>query len=203
MCNKDKEDLVDTAALEYIEYGKSRRFDQRPSCSGRARWWDLGNRRLPQLAFNYLISSTAKTLYALDGCFTSDNFQEIHMDSDLTPSLCVSLNSTLFQLMVNMAGRSNFGGGLLKIQTYEVAELFCLDPNTIAFDDVSIFTLTSWDMLEPSGERRTLDAAIFDALNLTQGERDAVYEAVIDLVQARLRKAGSLKVDQPADLNND
>jgi len=36
------------------------------------------------------------------------------------------------------------------------------------------------------------DNIIFDALNLTQGERDAVYEAVINLVEARLKKAGSV-----------
>ena len=42
MCGKDREDLDGTAALEYIEWGESQEFDQRPSCSGRARWWDLG-----------------------------------------------------------------------------------------------------------------------------------------------------------------
>ena len=33
---------------------------------------------------------------------------------------------------------------------------------------------------------------IFDHLGLTQGERDAVYEAVIYLVEARLSKAKSV-----------
>ena len=193
MCDKDKEGLAGTAALKYIEWGESQGFHRRPSCRGRARWWDLGQRRDPRLAFNYLISSTARTLYAPDGCFTGDNFQEIHANSGLTQSLCVSLNSSLFQLMVNMAGRSNFGGGLLKIQTYEVSELLCLDPTEVVFDDETIFASSSWDMLEPSDDRRTLDAIVFDALNLTQGERDAVYEGVVDLVEARLSKAESLK----------
>lgn len=193
MCGKEREDLRGTAALKYIEWGESQEFDRRPSCSGRARWWDLGQRRIPHLAFNYLISSTAKTLYSLDGYFTSDNFQEIHTDSGLTQSLCISLNSSLFQLMVNMAGRSNFGGGLLKIQTYEVSELLCLDPTTIVFDDETIFASSSWDMLEPSDDRRALDAIVFDALNLTQGERDGVCEAVVNLVEARLNKAKSLQ----------
>ena len=193
MCGADKTDLVGTAALEYIEWGESEGFNRRPSCRGRARWWDLGQRQTPYLSFNYLISSTARTLYAPDGCYTSDNFQEVHIDSCLTLPLCVSLNSSLFQLMVNMAGRSNFGGGLLKIQTYEVSELLCLDPKTIGFEDEAIFTSSSWEMLEPSDDRRTLDTIIFDALNLTQGERDGVYEAVVHLVEARLQKASSLR----------
>ena len=193
MCSEDKEDLAGTAALEYIEWGESEGFNRRPSCRGRARWYDLGERQLPRLSFNYLLSSTAKTLYAPDGCYTSDNFQEVHTDSCVTLPLCVALNSSLFQLMVNMAGRSNFGGGLLKIQTYEVSELLCLDPKIIAFEDEAMFTSASWEMLEPSDDRRALDALIFDALNLTQGERDGVYEAVIHLVEARLQKAQSLK----------
>ncbi len=95
--------------------------------------------------------------------------------------------------MVNMAGRSNFGGGLLKIQTYEVSELLCLYPKIFAFEDEAIFTSTAWEMLEPSDDRLVLDAIMFDALNLTQGERDGVYEAVVNLVESRLRKARSLK----------
>ena len=193
MCDKDKEDLAGTAALEYIEWGESEGFDQRPSCQGRARWWDLGERQIPCLSFNYLISSTARTLYAPDGCYASDNFQEIHTDSCLALPLCVSLNSSLFQLMVNVAGRSNFGGGLLKIQTYEVSKLLCLDPRRIGFEDEAMFTSSSWEMLEPSDDRRALDEIIFDALNLTQGERAGVYEAIIHLVEARLQRAQSLR----------
>ena len=193
MCHKDKAALAGTAALDYIEWGESQGYYQRPSCKGRALWWNLGERQMPSLAFNYLISSTARTLYARDGCYTSDNFQEIHTDLGLILPLCASLNSSLFQLMVNMAGRSNFGGGLLKIQTYEVSELLCVDPKTFGFEDAAIFTSSSWEMLDPSDDRRALDAIIFDALNLTQGEQDGVYEAVVNLVESRLRKARSLQ----------
>ncbi len=192
MCHADKAALAGTAALDYIKFGESQEFHQRPSCRGRARWWDLGERKIPLLSFNRLISATARTLYAQDGCYTSDNFQEIHTDSDVILPLCASLNSSVFQLLVNVAGRSNLGGGLLTIQTYEVSELLCLDPKTFAFEDAAIFTSSSWEILEPSDNRRTLDAIIFDALCLTQGERDGVYEAVVNLVEARLRKARSL-----------
>ena len=193
MCHADKAALSGTAVLAYIEWGESQGYHRRPSCRVRTRWWDLGERQIPLLSFNYLISSTARTLYAQDGCYTSDNFQEIHTDSDLILPLCASLNSSLFQLMVNIAGRSNFGGGLLKIQTYEVSELLCLDPKTFAFENKEIFTSVAWEMLDPSDHRRALDAIIFDTLNLTQGERDGVYEAVVNLVESRLRKARSLK----------
>ena len=41
-------------------------------------------------------------------------------------------------------------------------------------------------------KRLNLDNVIFDILSLTKGERDAVYEAVIKLVERRLNKAKSL-----------
>jgi len=41
-------------------------------------------------------------------------------------------------------------------------------------------------------DRRALDEVVFDVLGLTAGEREAVYEAVVELVRARLEKARSV-----------
>ena len=41
-------------------------------------------------------------------------------------------------------------------------------------------------------DRRALDNIFFDVLGLTPAEREAVYEAVINLVEARLKKAESV-----------
>jgi hypothetical protein len=196
VCHKTKAELRGTAALKYIEWGESQNFHKRPSCRGRARWWDLGDRRYPQLGFNYLIDTTAKTFYAPKACLFSDNFQEVHVPEHAVLSMCATLNSTVFQLMVNVAGRSNFGDGLLKIQTYEVSDLLCVNPATIAFNNSELFAATSWETLHPSTYRRSLDTLIFDALNLTYGERDAMYEAVIGLVSNRVEKAESLKTSK-------
>ena len=193
LCHKTKEELKGTAALEYIRWGEKQHYDKRPSCKSRPRWWDLGIRRSPYLSFNYLIDSTAKTFYAPRGCYFSDNFQEIAISSQsLVLSLCASLNSTVFQLMVNVAGRANFGDGLLKIQTYEVSDLLCLKPELIEMKTDEIFTSTSWNVLTPSFERHNLDTLIFDALDLTMEERDTVYKEVKKLVESRLNKANSL-----------
>jgi hypothetical protein len=43
-------------------------------------------------------------------------------------------------------------------------------------------------------DRAILDSIVFDALGLTQDERDAVYESVIKLVNSRLDKAKSLSI---------
>jgi hypothetical protein len=41
-------------------------------------------------------------------------------------------------------------------------------------------------------DRRALDEVVSDVLGLTAGEREAVYEAVVNLVRARLEKARSV-----------
>jgi hypothetical protein len=41
-------------------------------------------------------------------------------------------------------------------------------------------------------DRRALDEVVFEVLGLTAGEREAVYEAVVALVRARLEKAQSV-----------
>ena len=51
MCHMDKTSLKGTAALEYIKFGESQGFHQRPSCRGRARWYDLGS----QKSFDWLV----------------------------------------------------------------------------------------------------------------------------------------------------
>lgn len=196
LCPMTKEELAGTVAREYIEWGEAQQYHRRPTCAGRARWWDLGAHSPTRLGFNYLVDATAKTFYSPGGCYCSDNFQEITAPAHLVLPLCAVLNSTLFQLMINVAGRANFGGGLLKIQTYELAHLLCLHPALIppdliaSVDLAGIFASSAWDVLAPSPERRMLDTMLFDVLELTRGERDAVYEAVIEMVRRRIKKAG-------------
>jgi hypothetical protein len=193
LCPKSRRDLKGTKALKYIQWGELQQFHLRSSCAARAEWWNLGNRRAPDLSFSYMIDSTAKTLYVNKHSYQSNNFHDIFVDGPNTLGLCAALNSTVFQLMVNVHGRANFGGGLMKIETYELAGLLCVDPSTFNFADKKLLTQTSWDVLNPSDERRVLDTIIFDTLGLTKDERESVYDAVLRLVEDRLTKASSLR----------
>ena len=49
----------------------------------------------------------------------------------------------------------------------------------------------NWDVLQPSAERQELDTAIYDALGLPPGEREAVQAGVTELVGNRKRRARS------------
>ncbi len=131
MCHESKNTLQGTSALAYIEYGESQDIHQRPSCRTRPRWYDVGQRPIPHLNFPLVIGSTVRTLYTTDRCYATNNFAEIHPPVNLRVSFCYSLNSTLLQLMVNINGRSNFGGGVLGIAIYELENLLCVNPNLL------------------------------------------------------------------------
>ena len=192
MCHDDKDALTDTGALAYIQWGESQGYHWRTSVQSRRRWYDLGERDTTQLAMNYLIDTTARTFFVADGLLFGDNFQTVSSRASSSIQFAAAMNSTLSQLMFNIGGRANFGGGLLKIQTYEIESLDIVNPSLLPAPDVEIFAASDWDVLAPSAERREIDDAVFDALGLTPGERDAVYEGVTELVSNRRRRARSV-----------
>lgn len=126
---------------------------------------------------NKFVDTTARTYLAVEGSLFSDNFQIMPLAGSGSPMrLCAAVNSTLFQLMLNTASRSNFGEGVLEIQTCETANLQIVNP-----------------LLLPEPAASVFNGAVFDALGLTAGERDAVYEGVTEMGSNRRRRAGSVR----------
>ena len=193
MCHAEKDELTGTGALEYINWGESQGYHRRSSVRSRRRWYDLGRRDQVHLGLGKFANTTVRTFLNPSGILFTDNFQIMAFQDDVqSASLCAALNSTLCQLMFNISARSNFGEGVLEIQTYETAGLSILNPTLLPDIDGAIFASSDWDALTPSPERRQLDAPIFDALRLTAAERDAVYAGVSELVGNRLRRARSV-----------
>ena len=195
-CSKGKNFLARTSALNYIKWGESEGIHKGGNARRRKPWYNLGRRLPPNLCFPLLISSTAttaKTIYAPEGCYAIGSFIEIDGKANLSIPLCFSLNSILFQLMVNVNGRLNRTWAL-EIQPTDLKNLLCVNPSMVQEADLDEDTLESedWDVLKPSEARRYTDNIIFDILELTQGERDGVYEAVTQLVTTRLQKAKSV-----------
>ena len=78
-----------------------------------------------------------------------------------------------------------------KIQTFETESLPPVNPTLLPKPDAAIFAAKNWDVLQPSAERQELDTAIYDALGLTSGERQAAPAGVAELVNNRKRRARS------------
>ena len=197
MCHADRAALAGTAALAYIEWGESQRYHQRPSCKGRTRWWDLGKRDFADLLWIETMHESFKVHRNAPSIYESDKFYGISSQNNID-TLTVLLNSTPMMLFKLLSGFHSLGGGGLKTAVYEVKDFRIIQPELVKFNRDLVDALiqrevgTIQEDVEQSN-RRALDAIIFDALDLTQGERDGVYEGVVNLVESRLRKAWSLK----------
>ncbi len=192
MCHAEKSALTGTGALAYIEWGEEQGYHTRSSTAARRRWYDLGKRDATQLVTNYVINTTARTYYFPNGCLVPNVFHTTQSNDNLPLQLCSVLNSTLAQLIINMSGRANYGGGALGLAAFEFKTLQIVNPQLLPEPDAALFASEDWDVLTPSAERRQIDAAVFDALGLTAGERDAVYAGVTELVENRRRRARSV-----------
>ncbi len=192
LCHKDRNQLVGTGVLKYIEWGETQGYHRGRSVAARRRWYDLSKRATTHLAINYVIDTTARTYYFPNGCLVPNVFHTAQIKANLQAQLCAVLNSTFAQLVINLSGRANLGGGALKLELYEFEGLTLPNPDLLAEIDTTIFASTNWDVLTPSAERRKIDDEVFEALGLSTGEQEAVYEGVTELVRNRKTKAKSV-----------
>ena len=79
-----------------------------------------------------------------------------------------------------------------EIEVYETQNLPAVKSQYLPDIDETIFRAKNWDVLQPSTERQELDTAIYDALALTAGEREAVQAGVAELVNNRKCRARSV-----------
>ena len=198
MCHADKTALTGTAALAYIEWGESQGYHQRPSCRGRTRWWDLGQWSYPDMLWSDAYNVRFGCFENAGDYFGDKRFFVIEFKKK---NLAISayLNSTIIPLLIETEGIANLGEGVIYTNVYWLKTLPILSENHIVKEIHQCYeNIKTRDILPIFDEihqpdRRALDAIIFDALDLTQGEQDGVYEAVVNLVESRLRKARSLK----------
>ena len=198
MCGADRVDLAGTAALEYIEWGESEGFDQRPSCRGRTRWWDLGEWEYPDMLWSDAYNVRFGCFENVGDYFGDKRFFLINFKEENLVTRAY-LNSTIIPVLIETEGITNLGEGVIYTNVYWLKTLPILEESCVENEIRQYYeTIKTREILPIFDEiqqpdRRALDAFIFDALNLTQGERDGVYEGVIHLVKARLQKASSLR----------
>jgi len=196
MCHRTKKQLKNTNALEYIKWGESKGFHKRPSTRSRPRWWDLGIWDFAQLLWVETMYDAFRVYQNTSEVHESDKFYGIKSNVE-TGRLVIILNSTVVLLQKLLSGFASLGQGALKTAVYEVKTFEVLDPAVITLSEI-VDSFFQREILNIKSElsmpdRRAIDNMIFDILALTQGERDAVYEAVLELVSSRLEKARSIK----------
>ena len=189
LCNRSKQSLRGTKALDYIQHGEQLGYHRRKTTSARRRWYDLGTPVPTPILMNKMIDITSHTFLATGEVYANNVLYEIHCPATRNAKICSALNSTLAQLSINTEGRVNFGGGMLELAAYEVKALRVVHPDLMDDVDRGILDNTDWDSLNPSKARFALDSVVFGALGLTQGEQDEIYEGVVGLVTNRKLRA--------------
>ncbi|MDW7760408.1 MAG: DNA methyltransferase [Acidobacteriota bacterium] len=195
-CHKNKEELKGTAALEYIKWGESKKFHLRPSCSNRARWWDVGERRYAPIISPSSVTELPRTFLNSHQVLADKRLYEIYPKID-TESVLFATNTILCSLFLELGSRTGLGEGLLDLTVYELADCLIIPPSSTP-SILEILTDTEKREILPlrqeiaNHNRKQIDEIVFDILQLTKDERSAVCEAVINLVESRLQKAQSL-----------
>jgi len=203
------------AALEYISWGEKQVTRKRQKTPARIPWpqtetvrhrvpgwWAIPLKNVDPTQ-NFLLYVIGERFLAplSDISLVSDRcFHRIFVSSDLVHPFAISINSTLTFLFISLFGRSNLGQGAQKYETSDAKKLQILNPSFLINFSGLDQTIKSFGYQEvlPIGlevqrkKRQPLDNLIFDVLGFTKGEREAVYEAVINLVEGRLKKADSL-----------
>ena len=193
MCHADKTALAGTAALEYIEWGESQGFHQRPSCRGRARWWDLGEESGNSI-FVKEANETSAVFYNPDNYLVDCRLYYANLSNDIL----LFLNSAIGAMFFEVYNRAGLGGGARSMMVSDYENVPTLTKANIDKEAAESFLkrispLSPRKIVNSESEWSDLDAIIFDAFGLTQGEQDGVYEGVVNLVESRLRKARSLR----------
>jgi len=197
MCHKSKQELKGTAALEYINWGESKEFNERPSCRGRVRWWDLGIWEYPDMLWSDAYNARFACYENPGELYGDKRFFYISFNKRIG-STKIFLNSTIIPLFIEVEGIVNLGEGAVYTNVYWLKRL----PVLLDLHDKSAVSkyhlLTQQklgDIFEEikSEEHQAVDDIIFNVLRLTKIERQFLYNAVIQLVNDRLNKAQSIK----------
>ena len=148
------------------------------------------------LAFGFIIRTKCPFLMPIDIMPTSNALHNLWLPRWLQKPAATALNSTLTMLMVEYGGRANLSG-LVRVELYELARLMVPNPFNIASAPDHALTATDHALvtrdrrtesgfrLTLTGTRRTIDAAVFDYIGLTQAEQDDLYNATYDAVLKR------------------
>ena len=189
MCRADRAALAGTAALEYIKCGEARKYHQRPTCRSRAPWWQSKNESGNSI-FVKEAHETSAVFYNPDNYLVDCRLYY----ADLPNQVLLFLNSAIGAMFFEIYNRTGLGGGARSMMVSDYEDVPTLtnanvDVKTVELLLKQISPLSPRKFVNSESEWSNLDTIIFDALNLTKGERDGVYEAVIQLVTDRVEKA--------------
>jgi len=213
-CNISREELKNTGALEYIQWGEENGMNKGPSVeSHRPYWYSLEVEDIDCLIFRFW-NKRFWTPLAQNQLACSDNFFYGKFRSNEYIGKA-QINSTFYFLQIETFGRVNQGEGVLNTYGPDFPYIHLVDFDLLDEEllKLALLKLSKREVKDifkecginpaadinkqipkPLSDRKELDDIIFDALELTQEERQEIYRSICLLVQRRLNKANSLKI---------
>ena len=204
-CHLSKNELRGTNALEYIEWGEKQGFHKRPTCLSRSLWYSLaeGWKSAPYI-FPAKVGERMLVLNNLKGVFEDKKLYGI-TPHDMGESwfFAALLNSTVVRFYMDLTCRQLTGAqAIADIDVQVVENILVPNPELLSVSREAFKNAYNQIKQRPieqriakevnMPDRRALDDVVFDVLGLTSGEREAVHEAVVELVRRRLEKAKSV-----------
>jgi hypothetical protein len=198
----DESTIRHSKALEYIRWGERKGFNKRSVTSLQKSWWKapIQARESGPLLWLRYHHNVHRAYYNPEHLIGADAFYRLYpFDETQALALAAVLNSTYVALWKEILGAVGYGLGVLGTRMDSMLRTpvpflddsgFCRELEE-AFKAIAFRTIEPIDYERNQADRRTLDDLLFDYFGLSAGECDAVYEAVNNLIEARLKKAGS------------
>lgn len=195
ICQRNREELKGTNALEYILHGEERLIHRRPSLRGKNRWWELKNIEEATHLWQKSVDRRHLQCQLVSSAIIDQRLYQLYYKA-APYALTAVMNSAVTILFREVAGRVSLGEGALDSAVYEAMSLPVVDPlrldeknSETLIKDLSSRDIGTVDEEFRAEDRTGLDEPVFDLLSLTAGERESVYEAVLSLVKNRIARA--------------
>jgi hypothetical protein len=193
--------VVPGTALEaYLAWGEAQGIHLRSTCSGRQPWYRLPEQAVAHLALPKGIWQRHFAPILAAPLYLDQQLYAVYLhDGVELPVAAALLNSAWFALQCELEGRVNLGEGVLWLASYELENIHLPDPRHLPAQQAaqlaeSFLRLAQRPLQETSVEqsqadRQQLDEAVFDVLGLAAAQRAAIYEALQQRINARVRRA--------------
>jgi type I restriction-modification system DNA methylase subunit len=204
MCNRPKEELKGTNALKYIEYGEKmevevtrgskrerRRLPELETVKGRGLWYALPRLDVAPILFQYMSDQKAHAFLNAAMAHAPNIIHYVVCDEEKASLLTAALNSSLGAILVELYGRS-YGGGVLKIEVYELKALPVLDASLLKKEE-SGRLLCKFECLIRENNERIKAEEYLESIKSTKKEQPGILE-----LEARKRLEEALEDEKKA-----
>lgn len=194
-CHQSKSYLKGSNALKYIEnwekHTKLAKYDDI--------WYSAKHEKASFLLFRFWDKRFFTPAPSIDMIASDNFFIGFNLKYDKEAILAI-MNSTFYFWQIEIMGRKNQGQGILNTYgpDYEYVRLpdltlFDIEKLKHAYQNLCLRDVYDFKDEVTQPDKQHLDRIVFDALGLTESERQEIVRSFVSLVSLRISKASSLK----------